>query len=89
MPDIEFSISVLTLLAIIFSAAGIGYAFRSTQIRKKQLKIQHLKREIAYNHAHILEQQKEYVALEIEMRKLTQIRVLPLKSAGSDYAGVK
>ena len=74
MPDIEFSISVLTLLAIIFSAAGIGFAFRSNQIRKKQLKIQHLKKEIAYNHAHILEQQKEYVILETEMRKLTQIR---------------
>jgi hypothetical protein len=89
MPDIEFTISVLTLLAIIFFAAGIGYAFRSRQIRKKQLKIQHLKKEIAYNHAHILEQQKEYVALETEMKKLMQIRVLPFKPTGSDYVGVK
>jgi hypothetical protein len=88
MPNIEFPISLMSLLAIIFLALITGYASRGRQIRKKQLKIRELKNQILYNHAHILELQKECVALESKMKKTTPVPVLALKPATRDSAEV-
>ena len=76
MLNIEIPTNVLSLLSIVFFATLTGYAFRSAQIRKKYLKIRELKKEILYNHAHILELQKECVFLESQMNKPMQSPVL-------------
>jgi len=77
MLNIDLTISALALLSIILAATLLGYSFRSRQIKKKQMKIQDLRKEIVYNHGLILELQKEYVALESQMRA-TQAPVLPM-----------
>lgn len=82
MFDIEFSINILTLVSIVLAAGLIGYIFRSRQIKKKQFKISELRKEIIYNHAHILELQKEYVTLESKM-KIPQTPVLSLKNTAN------
>ena len=84
MINIEFSINILLLCAIVLVSAFVGYCFRSRQIRKKQYKIQELRKEIVYNHAQILELQKETVVLESKL-KVTQAPVLPLITAMKDY----
>jgi predicted RNase H-like nuclease (RuvC/YqgF family) len=84
MLNIDFTFNVLTLSFILLIAAIAGYAFRSRQIRKKQLKIVELRREMVSNHAHILELQKEYVALELQLRG-QKTPVLPLKSIVIDF----
>jgi hypothetical protein len=81
MPNIEFSLSAITLLTIVFFALMTGYAFRSRLTRKKQLKIRELKKEIMHNHAQILELQREHVALEMQMKNVTQVPVLQLQPA--------
>jgi len=68
MLNIELSVNVLTLGIIALVAMFIGFSFKSRILRKKQLKIQELRKEIVNNHAHILELQKEYVVLESQMK---------------------
>ena len=84
MLNIEFSVNVLTLGIIALVALFIGFSFKSRILRKKQLKIQELRKELVNNHAHILELQKEYVALESQI-KGTKAPVLPLKTPTKDY----
>jgi hypothetical protein len=84
MVNFELSINALTFLFIVLGAAFTGYVFRSRQIKKKQSKIQDLRKEIVWNHAQILELQKEYVALESQV-KVTQAPVLPLNLQVIDY----
>jgi predicted RNase H-like nuclease (RuvC/YqgF family) len=84
MFNIDFTLNVLTLSLIILAAAVAGYLFRNRHIKKKQLKIVELRREMVSNHAHILELQKEYVALELELRG-AKTPVLPLKSVVIDF----
>ena len=84
MLSIEFSINALVFLCIVIVAVLTGYAFRSHQIKKKQSKIQDLRKEIVWNHAQILELQKEYVALESQM-KVTKAPVLPLNLQVIEY----
>ena len=78
MLSIEFTLSVISLIAIIAGSLFTGYIFRSRQLQKKQFKISELRKEIVYNHAQILELQKEYVMLEKTM-KGTIAPVLPMK----------
>ena len=75
--NIDLTINLLPFLAILVMAAFTGYFFRSRQIKKKQQKIQELRKEIVWNHAQILELQKEYVALESQMQ-VAKAPVLPL-----------
>jgi len=77
MLNIDLTINLLALLSIVLTAGLIGYAFRSRQIKKKQWKIQELRKEVVYNHAYILELQKEYVALE-SRTKATKTPVLSM-----------
>jgi hypothetical protein len=84
MLNIELSLNVLTLGIIALVAMFIGYSFKSRVLRKKQLKIQELRKEIVGNHAHILELQKEYVTLESQI-KGAKTPVLPLKPSSKDY----
>jgi predicted RNase H-like nuclease (RuvC/YqgF family) len=83
MFNVEFSISVLSLLAVIAASALTGYIFRSRKLHKKQFKISELRKEIVYNHAQILELQKEYVDLEKTM-KGSITPVLPMKKVLSE-----
>jgi predicted RNase H-like nuclease (RuvC/YqgF family) len=83
MLNVEFTISVLSILAVIAGSLLTGYILRSRQLRKKQFKISELRKEIVYNHAQILELQKEYVALEKTMKgNITP--VLPIKQVISE-----
>ena len=60
----EYTVNLLTLILIVFASGFIGYSLRSRQIKKKQIKIVELRREMVDNHAHILELEKENVILE-------------------------
>ena len=84
MLNIDLTINAIALLSIVFGAVIIGYGFRSYQIKKKQSKIQELRKEIVYNHGLILELQKEYVALESKMNSTTAT-VLPMNMPVKDY----
>ena len=75
--NIEVSMNALTFLGIVFGAAFGGYFLRNRQTKKKQSKIQELRKEIVWNHAQILELQKEYVALESKVQ-VSQAPVLPI-----------
>lgn len=83
MFNVEFTISVLSLLAVVAGSALTGYILRSRQLQKKQFKISELRKEIVYNHAQILELQKEYVDLERTM-KGSMTPVLPMKQVLSE-----
>jgi hypothetical protein len=79
MLNVEFTLSMLSLILLVFGALFIGYQLRSRQLKKKQYKIAELRKEIVYNHAHILELQMEYVALEKTMNS-TKATVLPMNA---------
>ena len=67
MLTIEFSITVSSLSIIIVTAVMIGFVFRSRQLKKKQIKISELRKEMINNHAYILELQKEFIKLEMKL----------------------
>jgi len=79
MLNVEFTLSVLSLIVLIFGALLTGYQLRSHQLKKKQHKIADLRKEIVYNHAQILELQMEYVALEKSMNT-SKATVLPMNA---------
>ena len=81
---IDLTLSVLSLFLIIISAFLIGYAYKSRQLKKKQIKISELRREMINNHAYILELQKEFLTLEQQL-KFTKTPVLPIKVNIKDY----
>lgn len=68
MLNLEFTLSIISLVAIVFASLITGYILKSRQLHKKQFKISELRKEIVYNHAQILELQKEYVTLEKTMK---------------------
>ena len=84
MMNIELTLNVLTLIIVVAVSVLFGYALKNGQIRKKQLKIQDLKKEIVYNHHHILELEKDCVLLESQV-KTTQAPVLTLKTTNKDF----
>jgi len=77
MLNVEFTLTVLNLVLIIAGALICGYFLRSNQLKKKQFKISELRKEIVYNHAQILELQKEYVDLDKSI-KVGTATVLPM-----------
>ncbi|HTQ26758.1 MAG TPA: hypothetical protein VMI35_01460 [Puia sp.] len=82
MSSIDLSMNALTLIVIVLFSGLIGYVLKNRQLKKKQLKIQELRKEMVSNHAHILELQKEYVTLEMQLRGIKSTTpVLPLKPA--------
>ena len=83
MLNAEFTMTVLNLILTIGFALFAGYFLRSRQLRKKQFKISELRKEIVYNHAQILELQKEYVGLEKSMNS-TRATVLPMSITKSE-----
>lgn len=87
MLSVEFTLSIMSLIGIVSGSLFAGYILRSRQLRKKQFKISELRKEIVYNHAQILELQKEYVSLEKTMNG-TMAPVLPLKQ-DQHHNGVK
>ncbi|HEY4155444.1 MAG TPA: hypothetical protein VGM24_08445 [Puia sp.] len=78
MLSVEFTFSVLALIGIIAGSLLTGFLLRSRQLQKKQFKISELRKEIVYNHAQILELQKEYVMLDKTI-KGNMAPVLPMK----------
>jgi uncharacterized protein YlxW (UPF0749 family) len=83
MLNVEFTLSALSLILLVFGALITGYLLRSRQLKKKQTKISDLRKEIVYNHAQILELQMEYVALEKSMNA-TKATVLPMNTVTVD-----
>ena len=79
MLNAEFTLNVLSLILLVSGALIVGYGLRSRQLKKKQLKISELRREIVYTHAQILELQTEYVNLEKSMN-VNKATVLPIKT---------
>ncbi|MBS1597247.1 MAG: hypothetical protein JST75_03415 [Bacteroidetes bacterium] len=84
LDSIDLTINVVVLLGIISVAILAGYYFGKLQLKKKQMKILELRKEIVWNHAQILELQKEYVALESNL-KANKVPVLPLNPQVIDY----
>jgi predicted RNase H-like nuclease (RuvC/YqgF family) len=84
MLDAEFTLNVLSLIGIVSGAILTGYYLRSRQLKKKQYKISELRKEIVYNHAQILELQKEYVSLEKSLQGNGIAPVLPMNKIHSD-----
>jgi hypothetical protein len=83
MLNAEFTLTILNLVMIITAALVTGYLLRSRQLKKKQFKISELRKEIVYNHAQILELQKEYVGLEKSVNG-TRTPVLPMNKIIAD-----
>ncbi len=83
MLNVEFTLTVLSLMLMCSGALLTGYLLRSRQLKKKQFKISELRKEIVYNHAQILELQTEYVNLEKEM-KIVKAPVLPMNTIISE-----
>jgi uncharacterized membrane protein len=83
MLNVEFTLSAISLILLVFGALFTGYQLRSRQLKKKQFKIAELRKEIVYNHAQILELQMEYVALEKSMNS-TKATVLPMNAVPLD-----
>jgi hypothetical protein len=83
MLNIEFTLSVMSLVLIISGALFVGYLLRSRQLKKKQFKISELRKEIVYNHAQILELQMEYVTLEKSMSN-NKATVLPMNKVKTE-----
>ena len=86
MLNVEFNLTVLNLILLIGGALIVGYLLRSRQLKKKQFKISELRKEIVYNHAQILELQKEYVGLEKSVNG-GRAPVLPMKKVIADTKG--
>jgi hypothetical protein len=84
MFNIYLTLNILPLSLIVVAAGLTGFLSRGHQIRKKQMKIVELRREMVKNHAQILELQKEYVALEHQMQ-VGKTPVLPIKSVVIDF----
>jgi len=80
MLNVELNLTVLSLILLVSGALCAGFLLRSRQLKKKQYKIAELRKEIVYNHAHILELQMEYVALERSMHT-TKATILPMNTA--------
>lgn len=83
MFTIDVSLNVLSLLIIILASGLAGFGLRGNQIRKKQLKIVELRKEMVHSHAQILELEREFVILESRLRD-TKTPVLPIKSAAKN-----
>jgi hypothetical protein len=82
MSSIDLSMNALTLIFIVLAAGLVGYVLKNRQLKKKQVKIMELRKEMVNNHAHILELQKEYVTLEMQVRGVKSAApVLTLKPA--------
>jgi hypothetical protein len=86
MLTIEFSFTVFSLSIIIVTAVMMGFVFRSRQLKKKQIKISELRREMINNHAYILELQKEFIKLEMKLND-PQTPVLPINIPTKDHKG--
>jgi len=84
MFNIDVTISLIALFPIILIAGLIGYAFKSGQVRKKQMKVVKLRKEIVSSHAYILELQKECVDLENQLNN-SRVSEIPLKTIGKDF----
>jgi hypothetical protein len=83
MLNVECNLTVLNLIFLIGGSLIMGYLLRSRQLKKKQFKISELRKEIVYNHAQILELQKEYVGLEKSVNN-GRTPVLPMKKIIAD-----
>jgi hypothetical protein len=83
MLNVEFTLTVLSLMLMCAGSLLTGYLLRSRQLKKKQIKISELRKEIVYNHAQILELQTEYVNLEKEI-KTVKAPVLPMNKLISE-----
>jgi hypothetical protein len=83
MLNVEFTLTVLSLMLMCAGSLLTGYLLRSRQLKKKQFKISELRKEIVYNHAQILELQTEYVNLEKEI-KTVKAPVLPMNKLISE-----
>jgi hypothetical protein len=69
MPTFDITLNVYIFLLIIVLAVVLGFLPRSRQLAKKQRKIMELEHEMVEAHAEILENQREFCALEARMKE--------------------
>ena len=84
MLTIDLPLTAFSLAIIIALAMLTGYVFRSRQLKKKQIKISELRREMINNHAYILELQKEFIKLELQLNNSPKTPVLPINTNTKD-----
>lgn len=63
MPSIEIHMNLLLIPVIVVISAFIGFLFRSSQIASLNKKVASLENEMLWNHAEILNLEKEIVRL--------------------------
>jgi len=85
MPSFDLTMNVMTLLLIVLGAGLFGYILKNRQLKKKQMKILELRKEMVSNHSYILEMQREFVNLEMQLKGIKpEVPVLPLKPMVKD-----
>ena len=85
MPSFDLTMNVMTLLLIVLGAGLFGYILKNRQLKKKQMKILELRKEMVSNHSDILEMQREFVNLEMQLKGMKpEVPVLPLKPIVKD-----
>lgn len=75
---IELSIDVTMLVGAIIAAFAAGFLLRSSQLKKKNSRVSELEKEMMANHAEILELQQEKLALEKQLKGVSNIPVIPI-----------
>lgn len=75
---IEMSIDLTMLVGAIVVAFVAGFLLRSSQMKKQKKKVNELETEMMANHAEILELQQEKLALEKQLKGVSNIPVIPI-----------
>jgi hypothetical protein len=83
MLDLNFTLNLLTLAAIVFFSVLIGWLIRYGQLSRKDRRIAELEKEMIQAHAELLDQQKEYCEMEGKMRDLS-IPVISIKTSKTE-----
>ena len=76
---IEITINAFILAGLVFASLGLGFMFRSNQVKLHKRKVVELEKEMLLNHDEILELQQRNSALELKVRTLS-IPVIPINS---------
>ena len=75
---IQLSIDVTMLVGAIVAAFIAGFLLRGSQLMKQKNKVSELEKEMMANHAEILELQQEKLALENQLKGVSNIPVIPI-----------
>lgn len=83
MLDLDLTLNILTLAAIVCLSVLIGWLIRYGQLARKNRRIVELEKEMIQAHAELLDMQKEYCEMEGKMRDLS-IPVISIKTSKTE-----